>query len=136
MYLQKVFIFLGYFISCRNFSKNQHFGGHQPNSTQNNQNIFTFYTTLIIYNLIPKILYRGRLCLLKKLGKPVCRPMGRQLNKFRSMLCTLMKTNCCNSLGCLPFGLQSCFQEIWSFPLFKISMPKYCFLSSEKWKDS
>ena len=54
MYLQKVFIFLGYFISCRNFSKNQHFGGHQPNSTQNNQNIFTFYTTLIFYNLIPK----------------------------------------------------------------------------------
>ena len=30
----------------------------------------------------------------KKLEQPVWRPKGRQLNKFRSMLLTIMKTNC------------------------------------------
>ena len=30
---------------------------------------------------------------IKKLEKPVWRPKGRQLNKFRSMLLTTMKTN-------------------------------------------
>ena len=36
----------------------------------------------------------------KKLEKPIWRPKGRQLNKFRSMLFTLLKTNCCISLSC------------------------------------
>ena len=27
--------------------------------------------------------------------------------------------NCCISLSCLPSGLQSCFQAIWSFPLVR-----------------
>ena len=33
-----------------------------------------------------------------------------------------MNTNCCFSLSCLPSGLQSCFQAIWTFPLYKISL--------------
>ena len=49
---------------------------------------------------------------LKKLEKPVWRPKGRQRNNFKSLPCNLMKTNCCKSLSCLPFGLQSCFQAI------------------------
>ena len=52
----------------------------------------------------------------EKLEKPVWRPKGRQLNKFK------MKTNCFISLSCLPSGLQSCFQAIWSFPLYHISL--------------
>ena len=58
----------------------------------------------------------------EKLEKPVWRPKGRQHNKFRSMLFTIMKTNCCTLLSCLPSGLQNCFQAIWSFPLYKISL--------------
>ena len=58
----------------------------------------------------------------RKLDKPVWRPMGRQLNKFRSMLFTIMKTNFWIPLSCLPSGLQSCSQAIWSFPLYKISL--------------
>ena len=39
----------------------------------------------------------------KKLEKPVWRPKGRQLNKFRGMLLTMMKTNCFILLSCLPW---------------------------------
>ena len=60
----------------------------------------------------------------KKLGKPVWRPKRSQLIKFRRMLCTIMQTKWCISLSCLPFGLQSYFQAIWSFPLYKISLPE------------
>ena len=59
---------------------------------------------------------------LKKLEKSVWRPKGKQLNKFRSMIFTTMKTNYFFSLSCLPSCLQSCFQAIWSFPLYKISL--------------
>ena len=38
------------------------------------------------------------------------------------MLFTIMKTNCCMLLSCLPSGLQSSFQAIWSFLLYKISL--------------
>ena len=58
------------------------------------------------------------------LEKPVWRPKGRQLIKFSSMLFTILKTNCCIFLSCLPPGLQSCFQVVWSFPLKKISPKK------------
>ena len=56
--------------------KNQHFGGHQPKSTQNNQSIFTFHTTLIFSNLIPKAgkSYTGEATACFKTGKkPVWR---------------------------------------------------------------
>ena len=33
-----------------------------------------------------------------------------------------MKKKYCLTLSCLPFGLQNCFQAIWSFPLYKISL--------------
>ena len=51
------------------------------------------------------------------------RPKGRQQNKFRSVLFTIMKTNCSILLSHLPFGLQSCFQAIWFFPMYNISLP-------------
>ena len=46
----------------------------------------------------------------KKLEKPVRRPKGRQLNKFRSMLFTTMKLNCCILLSCRSFGLKAVFK--------------------------
>ena len=49
----------------------------------------------------------------EKQEKPVWRPKGRQLNKFRSVLFTIMKTNWWILLSCLPSGLQSCFQAIY-----------------------
>ena len=58
----------------------------------------------------------------KKLKKTVWRPKGRQLDNFRGMLFAKMKKNCCISLSCLPSGLPSCFQAIWSFPSYKISL--------------
>ena len=42
-------------------------------------------------------------------------------------VCKLLKKNCCISLSCLPSGLQSCFQAIWSFPLYKISLTIWSF---------
>ena len=48
----------------------------------------------------------------EKLEKPVWRPKGRQLNKFRSMQISKIKINCCISLNYLPSGLQICFQAI------------------------
>ena len=41
------------------------------------------------------------------------------------MQITEIKINCCISLSCLPSGLQSCFQAIWSFPLYEISLTYY-----------
>ena len=77
-----------------------------------------------------ELLYREGSASFEKLVKSVWRPKGRQLNKFRSMLFTILKTNCCISLSCLPSGLQSCFQAIWSVPLYKMSLLtaiKICF---------
>ena len=52
----------------------------------------------------------------EKLEKPVWRPKGRQLNKFRSMLFNIMKTNCLMSLRCLLSGLQRCFPVVKDVP--------------------
>ena len=49
---------------------------------------------------------------LKNWKKPVQRPKGRYLNKLRSMLFTITKTNFSISLSCLHSGLQSCLQAI------------------------
>ena len=45
------------------------------------------------------------------------------------MLFTIVKTNYCISLSCLPSGLQSCFQGIWSFPVNKISLEREILIS-------
>ena len=63
-----------------------------------------------------KSLDRGRLGSLWKNWKTCLETKGRQLNKFRSMQITKMKLDCFISLSCLPSGLQSCFQAVWSFP--------------------
>ena len=61
----------------------------------------------------------------EKLEKNGLETKGRHLYKFRRMLFTTMKTNCCVSQSCLPFGLQNCFQAIWFFPLYKISLNQH-----------
>ena len=61
----------------------------------------------------------------KKLEKPVWRPKGRQLNKFRSLLLTIMKRNCCILPNCLPSDPQSCVQAICSLHLYNISLDKW-----------
>ena len=60
----------------------------------------------------------------EKLENLFWRPKGRQQNKFRSVLFTIMKRNCCILLSHLPFGLQSCFQDIWSFPAICLGVSK------------
>ena len=51
------------------------------------------------------------------------------------MQITKIKINCCISLNFLPSGLQSCFQAIWSFSLYKISLMGIVgyFMSGRSW---
>ena len=55
----------------------------------------------------------------------ICQPSVQREDSITSLeVCYLLqwKQLACISLNCLPFGLQSCFQGIWSFPLYKISL--------------
>ena len=71
--------------------------------------------------LIRKILYKGRHRLaLKNLKNQFGDLREDSLTSLENMVLTIMKPNCFILLSCLLFGLQSCFQAIWTFPLYDL----------------
>ena len=77
----------------------------------------------LLFNILSREILQGKAQLALKNWKNLFGDKKRrQLNKLRSMLFSIMKTNCCISLSWLPNCLQSCPRAIWSFPLYKISL--------------
>ena len=87
-----------------------------PPCTQKNINVSFNSNNMIRFEYISKgNLIQGKAQLAFKNWKNLFgdqREGSRQLNKFRCMLFTMMKTNCCIFLSCLPSGLQSFLTEM------------------------